>query len=180
MTARSSSRALLLAACLLALGQAQAMTKDEYKVQKDRIEADYKAARQACDNLSGNAKDVCTTDAKGKHEVAEAELEYTQSGKAADRDKLAKARAKATYDTAKQKCDALKGNDKDVCVKEAKAAETRALADAKAGKEMREVRKEANEDINEANYKAAKEKCDALSGDAKDRCQADVKSRYGK
>lgn len=174
------ARAGLMAACLLALGPAHAMTKDEYKVQQDRIEADYKAARRACDSLAGNAKDVCTTDAKGRHEVAEAELAYTQSGKASDHDKLAKARAKATYETAKQKCDALKGNDKDVCVQEAKAAETRALTDAKAGKEMREVRKDANEDVNEAQYKVAKEKCDALSGDAKDRCQADAKARYGK
>lgn len=175
-----SSRAWIIAACLLALGSAQAMTKDEYKVQKDRVEADYKAAKQACDSLAGNAKDVCTTDAKGKHEVAEAELAYTQSGKASDHDKLAKARAKATYDTAKQKCDALKGNDKDVCMKEAKAAETRALAETKARKETREVRKDANEDISDANYKVAKEKCDAMSGDAKDHCQAEAKARFGK
>jgi hypothetical protein len=180
MKPQLSQRWLVLAACVLALGNAHALTKEEAKVQKDRVEADYKAAREACNSQSGNAKDVCVTDAKGKRDVAEAEIKYQLSGKAGDADKLAKTKAKAEYDTAKQKCDALKGNEKDVCMKEAKAAETRGLADAKAHKETREARKEANEDITEANYKAAKEKCDALSGDTKDRCQADVKAKYGK
>lgn len=173
-------RWLVITACALVFSSAHALTNDEAKVQKDRIEADYKAAHSACEQQSGNAKDVCISDAKGKRDVAEAELEYNRTGKAKDADKLAKTRAKAAYDTAKQKCDALKGNDKDVCMKEAKAAETRALAETKARKETREVRKDANEDISDANYKVAKEKCDAMSGDAKDHCQAEAKARFGK
>ena len=38
------------------------------------------------------------------------------------------------YEVAKERCDDLKGNDKDACVKDAKAAEARAKADAKAHK----------------------------------------------
>ena len=45
---------------------------------------------------------------------------------------------------------------------------------------MAEARKEANADKNDANYKAAKERCDAMSGDAKSACVADVKRVYGK
>jgi hypothetical protein len=180
MTSHAPQRWLVVTACLLALGSAHALTKDEAKVQKDRIEADYKAAHSACEQQSGNDKDVCISDARGQRDVARAELEYNRTGKASDADKLAKTRAKTAYNTAKQKCDALKGNDKDVCMKEAKAAETRAMADAKTHKETREARKEANEDIAEANYKVAKEKCDAMSGNAQDACLQEVKARFHK
>jgi hypothetical protein len=37
---------------------------------------------------------------------------------------------------AKEKCDDQAGNARDVCRKEAKAVETKALADAKMGKQM--------------------------------------------
>ena len=45
--------------------------------------------------------------------------------------KVADARADAAYDVAKEKCDDLKGNDKDVCEKDAKAARVKAKEDAK-------------------------------------------------
>jgi len=44
------------------------------------------------------------------------------------------AKAAATYDTAKEKCDDLSANAKDVCVKDAKAAHTKAKDDAKMAK----------------------------------------------
>ena len=44
------------------------------------------------------------------------------------------AKADAAYKVAKEKCDDLKGNDKDVCVKEAKAKLAKAKADAKVAK----------------------------------------------
>ena len=87
-------------------------------------------------------------------------------------------KAKADYKVAKKQCDALSGNDKDVCLKEAKAAEEKTKADAKARKESTESGAKAGEDKREADYKVAKEKCDALSGDAKDRCMTDAKARY--
>jgi hypothetical protein len=81
---------------------------------------------------------------------------------------------------AKEKCDDKAGNDKDFCVKEAKAVETRALADAKMGKQIGEAKKEASEDKRDADYKVALEKCDALAGDAKASCIAAAKAKYGK
>ena len=42
------------------------------------------------------------------------------------------AKAEAAYDIAKEKCADKAGNEKDVCVKEAKAAKVRAKADANA------------------------------------------------
>ena len=111
---------------------AQAMPEGDYKAAKDKIAAEYKSAKAACDPLSANAKDVCIAEAKGKQKVAKAELEA--SNKPGDRTRYALgiAKAEADYAVAKEKCDDKAGNAKTACVKEAKAAETRAKADAKA------------------------------------------------
>ena len=102
-----------------------------------------------------------------------------------------KAKVEADYKLAKEKCDDLAGNNKDVCVKEAKLMQTRGLADAKvdkaiaetattSGDKVAEVRKDAAEDKREAEYKVAVEKCDALTGGAKDACVSAAKSQYDK
>ncbi|MBC7956472.1 MAG: hypothetical protein H7Y33_11465 [Cytophagales bacterium] len=182
MTKLFNLKASLIVAAVLAapLAQAANMNKADYKAGKERISASYKADKATCGPLAGNAKDVCVLEAKGKEKVAKAELEYSYTGKAGDQTKLAKARAEATYKVAKEKCDDLAGNAKDVCVKEAKATETAALADAKMGKKVGEARTEAVDDKRDAAYKLANEKCDALAGDAKNACVADAKAKFGK
>ncbi len=182
MTKIFNLKSSLIVAAVLALPVAHAanLTKEEHKAGKDRIEATYKTDKKACDALSGNAKDVCSEEAKGKEKVAKAELEYNYTGKPADQRKWAEAKAEATYAVAKERCDDQAGNAKDVCVKEAKAAETKAMADIKANKNAGEARADANKDKMNADYKVATEKCDALAGDAKDRCVADAKAKFGK
>ena len=159
---------------------AASVSQDEYRTTKERIEAEYKDAKAACDKLRDNAKDVCREEAKGKEKVARAELEYNRSGDPKDATKLAEAKADAAYGVAKEKCDDRTGNDKDVCVKEAKASHTKAMADANMNKKVAAARHDAAEDKREADYKVAREKCDALSGDSKSSCLASLKSRYGK
>ena len=119
-------------------------------------------------------------EAKAKEKVALAELEYSHTGKSADRNKVFVARAKSAYAVAKERCDDLAGNAKDVCLKEAKAVEIKALADAKLGKDIGEARQDAASQKLDADYKVAIEKCDALAGDAKNNCVADAKARFGK
>ncbi len=46
--------------------------------------------------------------------------------------------------------------------------------------DLAETRKEANAEKNDANYQAAKERCDAMSGNAKSACVDDIKRTYGK
>ncbi|MCY1216714.1 hypothetical protein D9M72_285980 [compost metagenome] len=85
-------------------------------------------------------------------------------------------------------CDDKKGNDKDVCKKDAKAAHEKALMAAKVDKaaatgsraDVAEARADAKKDATDAAYKADKERCDAMSGESKDKCQADVKAKYSK
>ena len=99
---------------------------------------------------------------------------------AADRNKARVAKAESTYAVAKERCDDLAGNPKDVCVKEAKAIEVSALADARMGKEIGEARRDAASDKLDAEYKVAIEKCDALAGDANASCVMAAKSSFGK
>jgi hypothetical protein len=86
--------------------------------------------------------------------------------------------AKADYKAARAKCDNLGGNDKDVCVKEAKAAETAAISDAKAAKKNAGASADAHADKREAEFKVAKEKCDSMSGNSKDICEKEAEAKY--
>jgi hypothetical protein len=175
-----SSAVLVAALSLLPLAHAAPMSKDAYNAAKSRIETDYKAGKERCASLAGNAKDICVEEAKAKEKVARAELEYAHTGKAADQNKVLVVKAETAYAVAKERCDDKAGNVKDVCVKEAKAAETAALADAKAGKQIGEARKDAVDDKRDAEYKVETAKCDAMAGDAKSSCMAAAKAMYGK
>lgn len=171
---------IVVAILVLPLAQAATMTKADYEAGKTRISADYKADKAACASLAANAKDICVEEAEGKQKVARAELEYGYTGKPGDHTKVLEAKAKSAYAVAKEKCDDKSGNDKDVCVQEAKAVETKALADAKMGKQIGEAKKDAAEEKRDADYKVAVEKCDAMASEAKTSCIADAKAKFGK
>ena len=175
-------KAALLAASLLALPAAYAatLTKADYTAGTARISADYKSDKAACASLAANAKDICMQEVKAKERVALAELEYGYTGKAADGNKVLVAKAESSYAVAKEKCDDKAGNAKDVCVTQAEAVETKALADAKLGKEIGEAKKDAAADKLDADYKVAIEKCDAMAGDAKASCVAAARANFGK
>ena len=120
---RNGIIATALAVAFAGVGHAadSAMTKDQYKAEKDRIGVDAKSAKDRCKSAAGNAKDICMAEAKGQEKVAKAELElrYKNTGKARNDVRLAK--ADANYEVAKEKCDALAGAAKDRCVPDAKA-----------------------------------------------------------
>jgi hypothetical protein len=200
-----SSSSNFLALALLVLfstgGQAQAQTpastpasapvratKSQYEAGKNSIAADFKAAKTACAALSGNAKDVCMAEARGKRKVALAELELSYRATGKNRYRLGITQAEATYHVARERCDDLSGNAKDVCVKEAQAAEVTAKSDAKVVRKTAEAdksalqkssdaRQDAATDKREAQYRVEKEKCDALSGTAKSQCVDQAKAR---
>lgn len=179
---------------------AQAIAKDDYKAVKEQISADYKAAKLVCDSLSGNAKDICVKDAKGKSKVARAELEASYEPSRKHQYNVDEAKAEATYAVAREHCDDLSGNAKDICVKEAKSAETAAKADAKAkmkisnanakastqtadarsdaSKTSSDARKDAATEKREADYRVAKEKCDTFAGAAKEYCLEQAKRNH--
>ena len=172
------------------MGSAMAMTSAEYKAEKDRIAASYKVSKDKCKGLKDNAEDVCESEAKGADKVAKAELESKYKPTARNTEKVAMVKADTMYDTAKEKCDDLSGNAKDVCVKDAKAAHVKAKSDAKVVKtsadtagtgntqRVTDAKNEGAADQRQALFKAANERCDVLSGAAKDTCQNDAKAKY--
>ena len=180
MTCSFNFKATLLLAAVLLLPAAQAatMSKADYKADKTRVSEEYKSEKSACGSQAGNAKDICIEEAKGKEKIARAELEFRYSGKSKDQNKVMVAKAKSAYEVAKQRCDDKAGNEKGVCTKEAKAAETAAHADAKLGKQIHEATQEANEDKLNAEHKVATETCYALAGEAKNACIAAAKAKY--
>jgi hypothetical protein len=159
---------------------AAAGSKEEFKAAQDRADATYKTAREKCNAMSGNSKDVCVAEAKGEQKKAKARAEADYKGDEKSRYNLRMAMADADYEVAKERCDARTGNDKDVCLKEAKAAQTRARADAKAGRSSQDANTDAKEAARDADYRVARERCDSLSGSAKDQCVAQAKAKYGR
>ena len=123
--------ATAVAASFFVMAGAHAMTKDEYKVETEKIEADYKVSKAKCDALSGNAKDVCMKQAKGAENVAKAELEQAYKPSPSHARKVEEEKAAMRYDVAKEKCDSLQGDSKDACVNQAKADRDRAKAHIK-------------------------------------------------
>ena len=182
---------LAIAAIMGALalpGVSHALSQAERDAEAKRLDTTYDDAKRRCDGLSGNAKDICMAEAKGARNVAKADLEARHTGTAKAQYDARVARADADHEVAKEKCDEYSGNSKDVCLMDAKAIHTRAMADARVERESREAgnrsadrtadaRREASSDVRNAEYKAAVERCDALAGDAKDRCVADAKAR---
>lgn len=174
-----------------ALAAGAPITKEQFDQEKAHIKATYESAIDACKPMSGNAKDICKVTAKGNRDMALADNEAAYKNTAKARYDARVAHAEATYSLAKEKCDDLSGNSKDVCVKEAKAGEVRAKADAKVDRvatesskdattKVADARKDAAEDKRDAEYKVAIEKCDSLAGDAKSHCVSDAKARFGR
>ena len=177
------------------------MSKDDYTAAKARIAADYKTASTNCGSFAANAKDICIAEAKGKDKVAKAELEAGYKPAKDSSYKVSIAKAEADYAVAIEKCDDKAGNDKNVCVKEAKAAQVSTKADAKAllktssandvaakkttaarakaSEENAVSRKDAATDKRNADYAVAREKCDTFADDAKTTCVKEAKARFG-
>jgi len=86
-------------------------------------------------------------------------------------------KALTEYRAAVAKCDSMNGNDKDVCMAEAKLARTRTEADALSQyNNTAGGRAHARANLANAEFALAKAKCDAKSGADKDSCMSNAKS----
>jgi len=154
--------------------------KTAYERSRDMAATQYKTARIRCDSLSGNPHDVCEAEAKAERVRTEEEAgaAYKNTLKAYTQARMRIADANHARD--KARCGALAGNDRDVCIKQAKATLVAAQADATADRKMIEARSNAREDKLTAEYRVALQKCDAFAGAAKDQCVQAAKTAYGK
>ena len=86
-------------------------------------------------------------------------------------------KAESEYRAATAKCDARSGNDKDICMAEARLARTRTEAAALSKYNNSATgRARARTNVADAEYDLAKAKCDAKSGADKDSCMDNAKS----
>lgn len=121
MTKLSPALIVALAAATFA-GGSLALTEAEFSAAHERINADYRAAKAECDKLKGNAEDVCEEEAKGRRNIARAELAYQREPTEQNARAVELAKAKAAYEVAEERCDDLKGEAEDRCEAEARAA----------------------------------------------------------
>ncbi|MFN3789853.1 BON domain-containing protein [Massilia sp.] len=98
-----------------------------YRAAMQKIEKEHDAAKDKCDALT--KEDVCEEQAdvaRAKAELAAAQkYDNTPARVNAAQRKL----ADAEYELAEEKCDAMKGNQKDSCMNTAKSVRTAALAE---------------------------------------------------
>ena len=181
---------------------ADSLSKQEHAEAKAKISAELRVDREKCGPFSGNTKDVCIVEAKGREDIAMSQLEARRDPTSKNHHRVRMAKINADHAVAKERCDDLASNKKDVCVKEADAAETADKADAdaqmkiwaansaakeksvaandKAAKSNAEARSEAASDKRDANYDVAKEKCDIYAGASKEHCLIQAKVHFGK
>jgi hypothetical protein len=183
--------ALLLAACAFAGGaHAESLAAKERRLDHEKAHAAYRLEWSSCKKLQGNARDVCKVQAKGNFNVAKAAIEVKYKPSPANEDGVKLARAEAAWRLASEKCDDMSGNAKDVCRADAKATWVAARSETRLNRAAVDKgiysrkavsqRKDAREDTADALYAAARERCDALSGEAKAGCVGDAKKRFGK
>jgi hypothetical protein len=197
--------AALIAAPVLGLAggaMAQPMTRETKEMAMKDAEAQYKVDKTACDGFSGNTKDICIAEAKGRENISKTSAEARFENTAKNREKARIAPADAAFAVSKEKCDDASANLKEVCLKEASATHLKALAAAKVDRVTSDVRKETNEKTAElrkdasektaevkqeardvkqdADFKVATAKCEGLAGSTKDTCLSDAKAKFGK
>ncbi|MCG2592634.1 hypothetical protein LZ009_07545 [Ramlibacter sp. XY19] len=182
--------AIVAAAFVAVAAHATPMSREAYKAQELRIEAEYDAAQARCKPLKGNARDVCNEQVRGVRDIQQAELALQYKPTADNDEKLRNAKAEAIYAVSLQKCKPLDGNAREVCRKDAKAVFAGAKAEAKLQKDvvaqqMRSDgivrdRTERDDKVAEAQFNAARERCEMLPAEGRDVCLQDARRRFGK
>jgi hypothetical protein len=98
----------------------KATPKAREHAAEEIAEANYKVAKERCDDRTGNDKDVCVKVAKS--ELTKAKADAKAHRKTVDaRSDADKEKREADYKVAAEKCDAMNGDAKSACVKNAKA-----------------------------------------------------------
>jgi len=97
-------------------------------------------AKERCDRYAGNPKEVCLAEARAARRIAktESEARYKATPKAWYDARAA--RAEAEFEVARERCGERARDQKDTCLAEARAAESRAKAEAKLVRQQAEAR----------------------------------------
>ena len=142
--------------------------------------ADYKAAMGECTVMTGNARTVCTEEAKAARARAEVDAVAQYNNTPKGRVKARTAVADADFSLAKAKCGDLAGVDKDDCLTNATSVHTAAVADAKADRALATAADGVNPVTTTATRDATKaaaiDECAQVGGQPKVGCVIDNRS----
>ncbi|ARU05369.1 hypothetical protein CCO03_12335 [Comamonas serinivorans] len=95
--------------------------------------------------------------------------------------KAERTRIESTYKSAMESCKPMKDNAQDICEQQAKGNKKVAEAELRLkDKPSEKARYDARMAKADADYDVAKERCDDLSGEAKDACVKDAKAVHDK
>jgi len=146
----------------------------------ERADAVFEAATARCDALAGTPHEICDAEARAvkvrSQEEASAAYKNTLAAYTQARIRI----ADAYHERDKTRCAALAGNDREVCLQQARASLVAAQADARADRKAIEARLDAREEKLSAEYRVALQKCDAFAGAVKDGCVSTARTAYGK
>jgi len=121
--------AAALALCTLAQGAAPE-ARATYKATMKQANADYTAARAHCRTLKGHERSVCIAEAKGTLRKAEGDATAALNDTERARSDARVTAAKADYLVDKAKCGDRSGDARKACIKEARARQAEATAEA--------------------------------------------------
>ena len=114
--------------CLLAAAlscgvafSAAAMTREEYRVQRIRIQDQYATAKDRCTTVAAPQRDVCETQARVAYNIARTQLRAEFRPSDATLAKARRTKAEGAYEVAKAKCGDLKAGARKVCLDEARS-----------------------------------------------------------
>ena len=162
------------------LAQQKADAKEVYQRAMDSADAAYDLARTRCDAVAGIPHDICVAEAHAARVRIEEEAQAAYTNTLAAYTQARMRIASAYYDRDKARCGALAGNDREVCLQQAKAYLVAARADARADRKTVEARLDARDEKIDAEYRVALQKCDAFAGAVKDQCVGTARAAYGK
>jgi hypothetical protein len=146
----STVRFAAAALVLLCAAVAQAADASTVLLELQRIDAEFDAARARCDDLAGQAKDVCLAEVRADRRIRKAELAARGQGTSKARYDAQIARAEAEFGVAKERCAIRAGSERAACVADARADEARAKDEARRARHEAESREVANGDRNPA------------------------------
>ncbi|MGV3741563.1 MAG: hypothetical protein ACO1NO_04565 [Burkholderiaceae bacterium] len=127
-------------------GNVSAKLKEVRKKSGD----EYKAAKEKCDQMKGNEKDVCVAEARAARTKARAEAEAEVKNTSSAKRKALVDIADAEYGVAKAKCKSKEGDERSKCMNAAKETRAKATLETttqeKASTAMQPKKQEPNQD----------------------------------
>ena len=156
-----------------------------YRTMTQQADADYKVATAQCKDMSGNARKVCTEEAKVVRARADLAALTDYNNTLKGRTKARTDLANADYSLAKLKCADTSGAEKDSCMSNARAVHTAALADVKADRNIQVASTGTTNTMSpvtrtttsDATKSAAVDKCAQVAGSPNTGCLVDNNNR---